>query len=114
MVSRFKSGDRFSGKTSQYLQECIQNYLDACSDYDLNNEQKLRFFHNICDGEAKRFFRENIDRKTASFGDACAILRTEFHGASRQNRVRKLLQNLRLESIMQTKHCSIPGALEKI
>ena len=75
----------------------------------------LRFKkNNIFDCEAKRVSRENIKGSIASFGDACAILRTKFHSVTWENRVRKLLQILRLESIMQTKHCSIPEALEEM
>ena len=58
---RFRSDDKFSGKLGEDLSEAINLYLDAANDYELNHEHRLKYFHNIYEGEARRFYRLKVD-----------------------------------------------------
>ena len=60
IASRFKREERYSGKIGEDINEVIDNYCDAAGDSNLNEDQKLRYFHNVFDGEAKRFYRTSI------------------------------------------------------
>lgn len=114
IASRFKREERYSGKIGEDINEVIDNYCDAADDYNLNEDQKLRYFHNVFDGEAKRFYRTSIAGSEGSFDSAVRRMLQEFNSITRQNRVRKLLQNLRLSQILKTKNCSVSEALEEL
>lgn len=49
---RFRHEYCFTGKLGEDKFKFTGNYIDACSDYDLNPTQNLRFFHNLFDREA--------------------------------------------------------------
>ena len=60
VASHFKREDRYTGKIGEEINEFINNYCDAVSDYGLSTEQMLKYFPNVFDREAKRFFRSNV------------------------------------------------------
>ena len=111
---RFRSDDKFSGKLGKDLNEAINLYLDAANDYELNQEQRLKYFHNIFEGEARRFYRLKVSKRVPTFAEACVKMRSEFNSITRQNRVRKYLQGLRLSAIMRERSCSVTEALEEL
>ena len=112
--SRFKKDDRYTGKIGEDIQEAINNYRDCAEDFHLGDEQMLRFFHNIFDGEAKRFYRSHVIQRATDFNSAASLMVKEFNSLTRQNRVRKLLQNLRLSRIIDTKRIPVSEALEEL
>ena len=114
IASRFKREERYSGKIGENINEVIDNYCHAADDYNLNEDQKLRYFHNIFDGEAKRFYCTSIAGTQASFDAAVQRMLQEFNSITRQNRVRKLLQNLRLSHFLKTKNGSVSEGLEEL
>jgi hypothetical protein len=115
MATRFKSSDdKFSGKLDENLTEYLNNYMDACQDYSLTPQQKLDYLHHMFDGEAKRFFRSNVSSNCNSYSEACSLMQSEFNSVTRQNRIRKHLQKLRLGDIMTRKTCSVTEALEEL
>lgn len=64
------------------------------------------------DGEAKRFYRSHVQNRCSSFEDAYLEMQEEFNSLTKQNRIRKYLQTLRLNSVMEKKSCDMPKALE--
>lgn len=60
MSLRLKNRDKFTGKLGEDLTEHIRNSIEAAQDYKLDQGNKLAFFHNIFDGETKRFYREKV------------------------------------------------------
>ena len=66
MALRVKNQDTFTGKLGEDLTEHINNYIDAAQDYNLDQTNKLAF-HNIFDGEAKKFYREKGERQVWKF-----------------------------------------------
>ena len=111
---RFRNDDKFSGKLGEDLNEAINLYLDAANDYELNQEQRLKYFHTIFEGEARRFYRLKVSKRVPTFSEACVKMRTEFKRITRQNRVRKYLQGLRLTAVMRERSCSVTEALEEL
>ena len=114
IASRFKREERYFGRIGEDINEVVDKCCDAADDYNLNEDQKLRYFHNVFDGEAKRFYRTSIAGTQLSFDSAVQRMLQEFNSITRQNRVRKLLQNLRLSQILKTKNCSVSEALEEL
>ena len=114
MAVRFKGYEKFSGKMGEDLEEHINNHIDAAKDYRLTLEQRLDFFHHIFDGEAKTFYRLKVDGVAASFAEALQMLRKEYNSITRQSRVRRHLQSLRLNDIMAKKKLTVTEALEQV
>jgi hypothetical protein len=115
MATRFKlADDKFSGKLDENLTEYLNNYMDASNDYGLTLQQKFNYLHHLFDGEAKRFFRSNVMESCNSFSEACSLMQQEFNSLTRQSRVRKHLQKLRIGEVMNRKKCSVAEALEEL
>lgn len=60
IATRFKSTGKSRRKLGEDITEDIENYLDVASGYILHNLRKLQFFHNIFDGDAKRYCRRVV------------------------------------------------------
>lgn len=114
LATRFKFTEKLTGNLGEYLYEHIENYLDAANDYKLDNLRKLLFFQNIFDGEAKKFYRQNVMGTSQPFIEACTKTKQEYNTITRQNTVRKYLQSLRLNSIVRAENCTITKAIEEL
>jgi hypothetical protein len=86
--------------------------MDAANDYNLSAKQKLDYMHHVLDGEEKWFYREKILSSCATFAEASSMMQEEFNSLTRQNRVRKHLQKLRLSTIVGNRRCTVTEALE--
>jgi hypothetical protein len=113
MATRFKADQNFSGKLGEDLTEYTSNYMDAANDYNLSAKQKLDYMHHVLDGEVKRFYREKILSSCATFAEASSMMQEEFNSLTRQNRVPKHLQKLRLSTIVGNRRCTVTEALEE-
>ena len=111
---RFKNQDKFTGKLGEDLTEHINNYIDAAQDYNLDQTNKLAFFHNIFDGEPKRFYREEVGNRCGNFGQACQVMQDEYNSITQQKRIRKYLQSLWIQSLMHAKKLNTAEALEEL
>jgi hypothetical protein len=114
MATRFKVANKFSGKLDGNLTEYLNNYMDACNDYNLSVQHRFDYKHHLLEGEAKRFFRANVISSCMSYSEASSLMQNEFNGITRQNRVRKHLQKLRLGEVMSRNKCSVAEGLEEI
>jgi hypothetical protein len=114
MATRFKTEQKFTGKLGEDLTEHINNFMDAASDYNLTPQQKLDYMHHLFEGEANRFYRSNVVSTCANFVEAVSMMQGEFNSLTRQNRVRKHLQKLRLSLLMKNKNCSVAEGLEEL
>lgn len=111
---RFKKEERITGKLGESVHESLANYVEACEAYGLNEAQKLQYLHNLFDGEAKQFFRAYVQNMSNCNQIAAQKMILELNNITRQNRVRKYLQGLEIQSIMQKEKCNVNDGLEKI
>lgn len=111
---RFKKDDKFTGKLGENLQDFLNNYEEACIDYSFTPEQKLKYLHNLFEGEAKAFYREHVFTVCHSYPEACNTLLAKFNNISRQIRVRQYLQSLSLNAIVSKESCDVSEGLEKL
>jgi hypothetical protein len=88
--------------------------MDAANDYNFSAKKKLDYMHHVLDGEAKRFYREKILSSCATFAEVTGTMKEEFNILTRQSRVRKRLQKLRLSTIVGNRRCSVTEALEEL
>ena len=114
MALRFKNRDKFTETLGEDLTEHINNYIDASQDYCLDQGNKLALFHNIFKGEAKRLYREKVREVCGNFGEAWQIMQNEYNEITRQNRIRKYLQSLRIQSLRNTKKLNTAEASEEL
>lgn len=62
IASRFRHGENFSKTLGEDMSKSIVNFIDACSAYDSNPFQNIRFFNNQIDGEARRFYSQPVNQ----------------------------------------------------
>jgi hypothetical protein len=109
---RFKNEEhKYSGTLAENYLEYLNNYLDAAKQYRLNEGQKLEFFIEIFTGEAKRHYRNYVDGIADTFAEANRMMQAEFSSKTRQNRVKKQLDALRVSKLV-AKGKPIAEALE--
>jgi hypothetical protein len=70
--------------------------------------------HHLLDGEAKRFYREEVLSSCTNFAEATAMMQAEFNSSTRQNLVRKHLHKLRLVTIVKKRNCTATEGLEEL
>jgi hypothetical protein len=112
---RFKQvEDKYSGEMSECLSEKLSHYVTAADDYELTNEQRLRFLHNIFTGESLRFYDLNVKGKYTTFSTAVAAMEAEFNSPTRQNRAKNYLKTIRISKVQATERLSTTDALDRI
>lgn len=83
---RFPYKYHVTGELAEDINKNIGTYIDDWySDYDLSPAKKLRWFHNLFDGEAKRFFTKSVKKRTNDFLDSAKIMEEEYRAITRQN-----------------------------
>lgn len=78
----------------------------------MSENQKLRYFHNIFHGEAKRYYKSYMQPGCNIFEESFDRIRNEYSSSARQNKVRKYLQNIALSSVTEEKSCNVAEAYE--
>lgn len=65
---RFKDSEaKFSGGTSEAFAEYVENYLQVCHGYCTSDKQKIKFFHDIFDKNAKWFYFAHVASTAVNF-----------------------------------------------
>jgi hypothetical protein len=106
--------DECSAKMSECLSEKLSHYMTASDDYELINEQRLRFLHNIFTGETLRFYDLQVKGKYTTFSTAVAAMEAEFSSPTRQNRAKNYLKTIRISKVQATERLSTTDALDRI
>ena len=81
--------------------EYVTEYLSVARDYNLNNEQKLQYLHNLMSGDAKRFYLSAVEPHAITFDQAVELIDKEYNSIVHQNRVKDVLNQLRLKDKMR-------------
>lgn len=111
---RFKDKDnKYGGSEEENLSEYLDSYCAVASDYNLSQQQRLQFFHNLFKKEALRFYNSTIKGKVNSFGEACTKLRDHFQSPDVQVRVLNELKTIKF-SDFTSKQDTKPKALSAL
>ena len=98
IAMRFRqNSSNFTSGIGESWNEYIAEYLQVARDYDLNNQQKLLYLHDIIGGDAKRFYLDSVYPHVQTFNHAVEPIGREYNSSLRQNRVKNLLNTLRLK-----------------
>lgn len=106
--------DKYSAKIGEDLEELFENYEQTCEDYKLTDKHKHQYVHNLFEGEAKVFFKQNVYPNVRNYEQVKQEMLQEFNNATRQNRVRQYLLSLTLNTIMKDKSCNVSAGLEHL
>lgn len=87
---------KFSGDLGQCWQDFVDNYEQISEDYNLNEEQKLQYLHNLMSKDAHRFYLEKVKPNAKTYVDAVIMIDKEYNSVVRQTRVKNHLSSLRL------------------
>ena len=63
----------------------------------MNATQKLQYLYNIKGGDAKRFYLNVVMPNFNTYNQAIDLIRQEYNSVVRQNRVKNVLNQLRLQ-----------------
>lgn len=70
--------------------------------------------HNIFDGEAKRFYSDQVYENLFTYEDEKSKMIFQYNRAKTQNHMRQYLQNLNLNSILEKENCDITAGIENL
>lgn len=101
MQSRFKIHKTFSSKIGENVNRFLANYNEAANYYNSNLSQKLRYVHNLFDGEEDQYCKRYVQPVCSSFTEACTKMQHNFRSITRQNRGWKYFQNISISSVME-------------
>ena len=86
---RFKNKeDKFSGELNQNWERFKRIYERVSFDYNLNNQQKLQFLHNLLDGAALDFYNDEIQNQVVTYEEAIKQMNEKFNSIHQQNRIK--------------------------
>lgn len=111
---RFQKGETFTGKIGEDSFEYVSTYEEVCGDYSFKSDQHLKYFHNLFDGKAVRFCRENISLKCTSYKNAKQVMEKQYINLNRPLRIRQYLQDLNIFEILERESCRVGSGFEKL
>lgn len=92
---RFKADERkFSGDTTEYWDEYVDNYRKIARDYKLSDVQRLQYLHKLLIHNAKRLYDNVVSPYVASFQQAVNHISYGYNLPIRQRRVKNYLHSL--------------------
>ncbi len=101
IAMRFRDAStKFSGNLGEAWMEYVAEYQQVARDYDLNQEQRFQYMHNILSGDAKRFYLDKVQSYATSFNQAVDMVSAEYNSIVRQNRVKNYLVGYRMSTLI--------------
>lgn len=101
IAMRFRdASSKFSGNLGEAWMEYVAEYQQVARDYDLSQEQRFQYMHNILSGDAKRFYLDKVQSYATSFSQAVDMVSTEYNSIVRQNRVKNYLVGYRMSTLL--------------
>jgi Arc/MetJ-type ribon-helix-helix transcriptional regulator len=114
ILNRFRdNSSQFSGSPDQVLHEYVQRYKLSCKDYCISSPTDLELFHNVFRADALNYYSTFVEKNVSSLGRAIRLMMERYNSAADQNRVRAMLQNIRVTKLVAD-GMTISFALEKV
>eukprot|EP00170_Pyropia_yezoensis_P002171 contig_9156_g2175 len=110
---RFRdSSSKFSGNLGKAWMGHVAAYQQVARDYDLSQEQRFQFRHNILSDDAKRFYLDEVQSYASTLSQAVDMVSAENNSIVRQNRLKNYQAGYRM-STQLTDGLTEAAALEK-
>lgn len=91
---------KFSGSLGEAWMEYVVESQQVARDYDLSQEQRFQYMHNIMSGYAKRFFLDKVQSYATFFSQAVDMVSAENNSIVRQNRVKNYQVGYRMSTLL--------------
>ena len=99
---RFKDKEnKYSGNDEEDLFEFFISSETVADDYNMTEDQSLKFLHNLLRGEALRFFNQSVKNYAISYRDAKTRIIRHFNSADVQNRIKNELLSLNFDTFVE-------------
>jgi len=92
---------KFKGMTDQLFIDYKTQYDLVTRDFGVSAHQKMPLLHNLLDGEALKFYLDEVMRTTISYDTAGANSEGRLFTAVHQGRAANYLQNLRMSAFIK-------------
>ena len=80
IAMRFKDkGAKFSGNIYENWKRFLNEYVNACSDYNIPMDKRVQFMYHILKEYAGGFYDEQIRGRVTVFGEACQLMDKEYN-----------------------------------
>lgn len=63
--------------------EYVAEYQQVARDYELSQEQRFQYLHNLLRGDAKRFYLDTVQPYVTSFNEAVHHVKAEYNSIVR-------------------------------
>ena len=114
IAQRFKNKDeKYGGTDDEDLFEYLITYETTADDYEMSEEQKCKYIHNIFKEEALRHYNANVRPQSRCYKESKRLMLLHFNSPDVQVRVKNELQRIKFQSFIQ-KEGSKPKALSLI
>lgn len=114
VAMRLKDSDqKFSGDLAECWEDFKDEYEQICEDYNLTEEQRFKYLHNLLRKDAHRFFLDSVKPVAKSYSGAVELLEKEYNSVVRQTRVKNHLNGLRLSQFINDE-TDVASALAKV
>lgn len=98
IAQRFKSKEsKYAGNDEEDIPEFFSIYEITAEDYEMSQEQKLRYVHNIFKDEALRFYNINLRNQAKPYDEVKRLMTLHFNSPDVQSRVKNELQTLEFQ-----------------
>lgn len=100
---RFKDKDnKYGGSDEEDLFEHLMTYDTIAEDYEMSEDQKLRYVHNIFKKEASRYYNSNVKPIAQSYQECKTLMLLHFNSPDVQSRIKNELRTLNFENFVET------------
>lgn len=114
VAMRLKDSDqKFSGDLAECWEDFKDEYDQIAEDYDLDDDQRFRYLHNLLRKDAHRFYLDSVRPNASTYEEAVTLLEKEYNSVVRQTRVKNHLNGLRLTQFINN-DTDTAGALAKV
>lgn len=100
--SRYREGTKkFAGADGEAFYEHVSKYQQVMRSMGATHDQKLEPMYHILEGEAKRYFDEQVEGQVATFAEAVSLISERFNPEVTQTQTRNELSLLRFNAYVK-------------
>lgn len=102
VAKRFShESSKFSGDSNESFAKFVESYSRMSEELDLSDEMKKKFFHHLLRDHALEFYRDNIEKKVASYDDIVKCMEEEFCSSVKMETIARTLETIHISHFEQ-------------
>lgn len=101
IFNRYKDEkSRYGGNLTESWPETVDEYDSVADGLNMSEELKLKLLPAILKGDARRFYKNEVFRKSENYGDAIQAISNHFNGGAHQHRIKNYLLGLKIDKFI--------------